>query len=113
MSKKALPCRHLRTESTESEMLQNTFVHLPGIGLKTELSLWQKGIHSWDFFSDEHGMEAERLSAEKRYEALRGRLEVCRERLCACDPAYFAGHLTPKLLWRLFADFGNAPPTSI
>jgi hypothetical protein len=85
-------------------MLQNTFVHLPGIGLKTELSLWNKGIHSWEFFSGEDRVRPAPFG-RRRYEELRGCLEKCRERLCVCDPAYFAGALGPKLLWRLFADF--------
>src|SRR5208337_705840 len=85
-------------------MLRNTFVHLPGIGLKTELSFWQKGIHSWESFSDEHAWSRAHLSPGK-YKALRARLEIFRERLRANDPAYFADGLTPKLLWRLFADF--------
>ncbi|MGA2400637.1 MAG: ribonuclease H-like domain-containing protein [Syntrophobacteraceae bacterium] len=85
-------------------MLQKTFVHLPGIGLNTELSLWRKGIHSWDFFCDEYE-RGRGPFGPARYESLRGRLEVCRERLCARDPAYFARALTPQLLWRLFADF--------
>lgn len=33
-------------------MLLNTFVHLPGIGEKTERSLWQAGILSWDMFRE-------------------------------------------------------------
>jgi len=85
-------------------MLRHTFVHLPGIGLKTERSLWQKGIHSWEFFHDEHGWMLTPFGPGK-YEALRSRLEVCRERLCALDPAYFALALAPQHLWRLFADF--------
>ena len=85
-------------------MLRHTFVHLPWIGIKTERSLWQKGIHSWDFFQDEHGWTLTPFGPGK-YEALRSRLEVCRERLCALDPAYFAGALAPQHLWRLFADF--------
>jgi len=85
-------------------MLQNTFVHLPGIGLKTELSFWQKGIHSWESFSDEHAWSRAPFS-RGRYKALRAHLDISRERLRAKDPAYFADALTPKLLWRLFADF--------
>ncbi len=85
-------------------MLQNTFVHLPGIGLRTELSLWQKGIHSWESFCDEHGVRLAPFGRRK-YEDLRVRLEECRERLYARDPAYFAGALRPQFLWRLFADF--------
>jgi hypothetical protein len=85
-------------------MLQNTFVHLPGIGINTELSLWQRGIHSWDSFCDEQGLNLAPFG-RGRYEALRGRLEKCRERLCARDPAHFAAALRPQLLWRLFAEF--------
>jgi uncharacterized protein YprB with RNaseH-like and TPR domain len=29
-------------------MLQQTFIHIPGIGKQTEKSLWANGIHSWD-----------------------------------------------------------------
>src|SRR3954466_14525576 len=29
-------------------MLQNTFVHIPGIGPKTEQELWRSGIRSWE-----------------------------------------------------------------
>jgi len=31
-------------------MLTNTFIHLQGIGLKTEADLWRSGIRSWDDF---------------------------------------------------------------
>lgn len=29
-------------------MIKNTFCHLPGIGIGTERTLWDSGIHSWD-----------------------------------------------------------------
>jgi hypothetical protein len=29
-------------------MLHNTFIHIPGIGEKTEKLIWQSGIHTWD-----------------------------------------------------------------
>src|SRR5208337_96372 len=85
-------------------MLKHTFVHLPGIGLKTERSLWQKGIHSWEFFHDEQGWMLTPFGRQK-YESLRNGLEESRARLCALDPAYFADTLAPQQLWRLFADF--------
>jgi len=85
-------------------MLKHTFVHLPGIGLKTERSLWQKGIHSWEFFHDQRGWMLTPFGRQK-YESLRNSLEESRERLCALDPAYFADTLAPQHLWRLFADF--------
>jgi len=85
-------------------MLQHTFVHLPGIGAKTERSLWQNGIDSWEFFRDEHGWVLSPFGPQ-RYDALRRRLEVCRERLRVADPGYFARTLAAQYLWRLFADF--------
>jgi len=89
---------------TAFAMLEHTFVHLPGIGLKTERSLWQSGIHSWDFFRDERGWTLAPFGRRK-YEALRGRLEICRERLGAPDPEFFAASLAPPHLWRLFSNF--------
>jgi len=85
-------------------MLQHTFVHLPGVGLKTEFSLWEKGIHSWDLFCDGPGC-APAPFGKRKYEALSKRLEECREKLCALDPQYFAANLAPQFLWRLFANF--------
>jgi uncharacterized protein YprB with RNaseH-like and TPR domain/predicted nuclease with RNAse H fold/dephospho-CoA kinase len=32
-------------------VLENTFIHLPGIGLKKERNLWKMGIRTWDDFS--------------------------------------------------------------
>lgn len=29
-------------------MLRNTFVHLPGVGGKTERRLWEAGVHTWE-----------------------------------------------------------------
>jgi hypothetical protein len=49
-------------------MLQQTFIHIPGIGKLTELGLWEHGIRSWD--------DADRF--EKRFGAVGGRLLVVR-----------------------------------
>jgi uncharacterized protein len=32
-------------------VLEQTFIHIPGIGRKTEHELWQSGITSWDDFT--------------------------------------------------------------
>ena len=31
-------------------MLRHTFIHLPGVGIHRERSLWQQGILNWDGF---------------------------------------------------------------
>ncbi len=33
-------------------MLDQTFIHVPGVGRKTECELWQLGIRSWSEFTD-------------------------------------------------------------
>jgi hypothetical protein len=34
-------------------MLTNTFCHIPGIGISTEVKLWNAGIYNWDMFHGE------------------------------------------------------------
>ena len=29
-------------------MLKNTFVHIPGIGIKSEEKIWSSGVYCWD-----------------------------------------------------------------
>ncbi|MGC9197006.1 MAG: ribonuclease H-like domain-containing protein [Syntrophobacteraceae bacterium] len=85
-------------------MLRHTFIHLPGVGLKTEQSLWQKGIKSWDVFLDEYGRAASPFGRAK-YDALSAHLAVCLEKLDKLDARYFARSMPSRLLWRLFPDF--------
>ncbi len=85
-------------------MLRRSFVHLPGVGTKTERSLWEKGIVSWEVFLDERGRSLCPFG-QKKYDNLRDLIELCRERLDAADADYFARTMPPRLLWRLFADF--------
>ncbi len=84
-------------------MLQNTFAHMPGIGLKTERSLWDAGICSWDVFCDSNGCVLP--FGKRKSEALRSYLDTCRHKLHCCDPHFFAGSLPAQLLWRLFPEF--------
>lgn len=83
-------------------MLRHTFVHLPGIGIKTEKCLWDSGVLTWDAFLD----PASSLPFGKRKcEALRTAIDECRKHVCAGDPRFFARGLPSSLQWRLYADF--------
>ena len=33
---------------SEGIMLEQTFIHIPGVGRQTERELWANGIHDWD-----------------------------------------------------------------
>jgi hypothetical protein len=35
-------------------MLKNTFLHIPGIGIKTEQRFWETGIHNWNDFTPDY-----------------------------------------------------------
>jgi hypothetical protein len=46
-------------------MLEQTFIHIPGVGRHTERELWASGIHDWD--------DADRF--EKRFGRVSTRLQ--------------------------------------
>jgi uncharacterized protein YprB with RNaseH-like and TPR domain len=84
-------------------MLQQTFIHIPGIGKLTELDLWEHGIRSWD--------DADRF--EKRFGAVGGRLQKkldeyiprSREAIRRKDAAFFERLSTMGEAWRVFPEF--------
>jgi uncharacterized protein YprB with RNaseH-like and TPR domain/predicted nuclease with RNAse H fold len=86
-------------------MLQQTFVHIPGIGKQTELGLWEHGIHSWD--------DADRF--EKRFgqvgAGLQKRLDEyiprSREAIRQKDAAFFERLSSLGEAWRLFPEFAD------
>jgi len=46
-------------------MLKNTFIHVPGLGIKTEQRIWNSGVYCWnDLLS---GGFSSFLSDEERY----------------------------------------------
>jgi uncharacterized protein YprB with RNaseH-like and TPR domain len=80
-------------------LLEHTFVHIPGIGPKTEQYLWQKGIFTW---SDFLLHDATPLSP--------GRATLVRQNLEASlqnrtNIRYFVERLSPSDTWRLFSRF--------
>lgn len=83
-------------------MLKNTFCHIPGVGLRSERRLWDKGILSWDSHIDEAYIPRK---TPVPFEVL---LRESKERLKRRDPAYFAGLLPAKEEWRLFAEFRSS-----
>lgn len=84
-------------------MLQQTFIHIPGIGKQTELDLWEHGIRSWD--------DADRF--EKRFGAVGGRLQKkldeyiprSRDAIRRKDAAFFERLSTLGEAWRVFPEF--------
>lgn len=86
-------------------MLQQTFIHIPGVGKRTECELWANGIHSWD--------DADRF--EKRFGNVSNRLlrkldeyiPRSREAVKHRDAAFFARLSARGEAWRLFPEFAQ------
>jgi uncharacterized protein YprB with RNaseH-like and TPR domain/predicted nuclease with RNAse H fold len=86
-------------------MLEQTFIHIPGIGKKTEQDLWANGIHSWD--------DADRF--EKRFgyvsAGLQRKLDEyiprSREAVKHKDAGFFERLSVLGEAWRIFPDFAQ------
>src|SRR5579862_528446 len=87
------------------DMLQQTFVHIPGIGKHTEQALWKLGIQNWD--------DADRF--KKRFGIVGARLQKkldeyiprSREAVRLKDAAFFERLSTLGEAWRVFPDFAD------
>jgi uncharacterized protein YprB with RNaseH-like and TPR domain len=82
-------------------MLRNTFVHISGIGAKTEARLWKAGALDWDAFRSSLN---DGLSRAKRA-FIRRLLHESERHLRADRPNYFFKRLGSAFHWRLFPEF--------
>jgi len=81
-------------------MLKRTFIHLPGVGRRTEAHFWRQGRGTWEDF-----LHADRISGLSR-ERVRRLQEQVRESLEeVANAGYFAARLQPGEHWRLFRHF--------
>lgn len=80
-------------------MLEHTFIHIPGIGPRTERFLWSRGIKTWrDFLNQKTPV----LSLERDAVIRRG-LEISREN--RDNLVYFIKSLPPSEHWRVYETF--------
>ena len=81
-------------------MLQHTFCHIPGIGMKTERKLWEAGITRWAHWQTPSPI---RLPAAARLDAARvldGSLAALEN-----DPNFVTGRLAGTEPWRIFPHY--------
>lgn len=80
-------------------MLEQTFCHMPGIGVQTEMELWKAGIGCRQAAAGHPGLPHRRADflVEHARESL--------ARLEAGDVAFFAARLPAREHWRLFPHF--------
>jgi len=85
-------------------MLKNTFIHIPGIGIKTEERLWDSGILDWDDFKEpfEINLSHKKLESIERY------LQESRKHIVDNSPKYFEYLLPANMHWRMFPEFRSS-----
>lgn len=86
-------------------MLEQTFIHIPGIGRRTERELWRSGVRSWDdfngFFTRPFAISP---TLRRRLEAyVPQSIEAVQKR----DAAFFARLSSLGEAWRLFPEFAD------
>ena len=83
-------------------MLKHTFIHVPGVGPRTELKLWDRGILSWEHYLANSGQSGlgrrSQLNLDKYIESS---VEALRH-----GNALFFEYLLPKReIWRIYREF--------
>ena len=81
-------------------MLKNTFLHISGIGQKTEEEIWQAGIHTWSEFSAPANSNIRPAARHLVESHLRSQPAEA-----LSMPQYFAELLPASQHWRLFPHF--------
>src|SRR5580698_10637665 len=86
-------------------MLQQTFIHIPGIGKHTEQELWEHGIQSWDDadrFEKRFGFAGARLQSK-----LDEYIPLSRSAIENRDAAFFQRLTALGEAWRVFPEFSD------
>ncbi|HEV3317025.1 MAG TPA: ribonuclease H-like domain-containing protein [Candidatus Angelobacter sp.] len=86
-------------------MLQQTFIHIPGVGKQTEQGLWEHGIHCWDDadrFEKRFGFAGVKLQKKLDEYIPRSRDAIQRK-----DASFFQRLSTLGEAWRVFPDFAD------
>jgi hypothetical protein len=85
-------------------VIENTFLHMPGVGPRTERRLWDAGVLRW---RDAGKRAADCLSGRRAALVARCAAESI-ERLAAGDVRYFSDHLRSSHQWRLYREFRDS-----
>lgn len=82
-------------------MLQNTFCHIPGIGIRFESELWKRGICSW--YDMINGTEVKLKGGKRKF--FENRIHDSIIQLNNREPRYFSQGMPSNQRWRLFSEF--------
>ncbi len=83
-------------------MLNNTYIHIPGIGAETEQMIWGCGIKSWEDFLESHCIIK---TAKNKKRLLLSGVQESIEQLSCGNHVFFARRLLPCHQWRAYRHF--------
>ncbi|MCZ7393610.1 MAG: ribonuclease H-like domain-containing protein [Candidatus Methanoperedens sp.] len=83
-------------------MLDNTYIHISGIGSTIEQRIWRCGIRNWEELLENHSMI--KMVKNRKRLLLSGVVESI-ERLASGSHIYFAKRLAPSHQWRAYRHF--------
>lgn len=83
-------------------MLTHSFIHLPGIGTKTEEKIWQAGIHQWHQWQNDPPVKLPNSSLPQLSSLL-----LSSKKNLTVGPDFFSQRLPANEQWRLFSHFRN------
>jgi hypothetical protein len=90
-------------------MLENSFVHLPGIGNETEERLWSEGLRTWAQLHD----RVHDIFGAKRALQIQAALEEGRAAHDAGEFGYFQGRFKGSEMWRVLPSLLKTSPEKI
>jgi len=82
-------------------MLKNTFIHVPGLGIKSEQRIWSSGVHTWDDLLRGDCP----YSFHMRKDTITRCIEESADHLSSKNPNYFGDLLSFNQFWRFFPEF--------
>ncbi len=85
-------------------MLQNTFIHLPGVGPQRERAFWDQGILDWDQFLTT--AQTGRLRGRNQQSAV-ALVRQSLDALATGNAEFFKPHLPAREAWRLYSEFAK------
>ncbi len=91
-------------QAAEGAMLQRTFVHFPGIGLRRERRLWQAGVRTW---SECLAAPASGRALGASWGSVRAQAAESSQAYARGDWAYFERRLPPEHKWRVYGDLAG------
>jgi uncharacterized protein len=85
-------------------MLNNSFTHIPSIGVTTERRIWETGIRTMDDFLE---MPPEFISLKKRQKLIH-HIHASKEKIRSKDARYFYDNLPSGEHWRIFKEYKDS-----